>query len=94
MEIDIDKYNIIKAAGFKGLEINFEVEDQAFVFMLGNNSNPFAIGVKHLFKVKENCIFCGKVIYPSPIGQQPCTYFSYNKQQVLLDYFAPSLPKH
>lgn len=94
MEIEIDKYNIIKAAGFKGFEINFEVEDQAFVFILGINSNPFTIGVKHHFKIKNNCTLCGKVIYPSPFGQQLCTYFSYNKQQELLDFFAPSLPKY
>lgn len=94
MEMVIDKYNITKAAGFKGFEIKFELEDQAFVFLLGDHSNPFTIGVKHQFKVEENCTLCGKVIYPSPIGQKPCNYFSYFKQQELLGYFATSLPKH
>ncbi|MCA1041817.1 hypothetical protein LCM00_20170 [Bacillus infantis] len=93
MEIEIDNYNIIKADGFKGFEINFEVEDQAFLFILGDNSEPFTIGVKHHFRVKAICTRCGKVIYPSLFGQQLCTYFSYNKQQELMDYFAPSLPK-
>ncbi|MGD6845591.1 hypothetical protein ACQCVH_24200 [Bacillus infantis] len=92
MEFEIEQYNILKSSGFNGFEINFEVDGQAFLFMLGYNSHPFTLGVKHQFKIKGNCPLCGKVVYPSPIGQQPCTYFTYNKQQELLEYFALFLP--
>lgn len=92
MEFEIANYHITRSSGFKGFEINFEVDGKDFVFLLGNDSHPFPVGVKHQFRLKGNCPLCGKVIFPSPIGQQPCTYFAYNKQQDLLVYFAPFLP--
>jgi hypothetical protein len=92
VEFDIEKFNVVKTSEFKGYEIDFAVDDQTFVFILGNSSNPFTLGVKHQFKNKNNCKLCGKVIYPVPFGQQPCSYFNYNKQQYLLDYFSPFLP--
>jgi hypothetical protein len=91
-ELEIEKFNIVKTSGFKGYEIEFAVGGQTFIFILGNNSNPFTLGVKHQFENKSNCRLCGKVIYPAPFGQQPCLYFNYNKQQILLEYFSPFLP--
>jgi hypothetical protein len=92
-ELTIENILILNVEDYDGFDIRFKIENQTYQFLVGNTKNPFPLNVKHVFKEKEECHLCHKLIYPAPFGQQVCKAFQGN-MKTLLSYFQLNFPAH
>jgi hypothetical protein len=81
-----------KMENYNAFEVTFTSKDQTFVFMIGNTKAPFPMSIRHQFSVREHCHFCGRLIFPPPMGHQLCTVLQDNMEAIFLQ-IKGQLPK-
>jgi hypothetical protein len=81
--IPFENVKVKKLDIFKGYQLDFQVKEQDFQFLVGKAEQVFPMGVKHNFKKQENCHICNRLILQSPVGQQPCLLLQQNMLRLL-----------
>nr|WP_263324649.1 hypothetical protein [Neobacillus sp. Marseille-Q6967] len=83
---------VAEVGGYSGLDIFFTFKGKLYNFMVAKKNPPYPLNILHRFKEQGVCPICGKMIYPYPIGNQPCLELK-KIDRFMLERFRKFLPE-